>query len=86
VQSTEENDTYKEIWETAFLLGGSGGRGGPGGEVCGVKVLWSSGNSSPKFLSAAARCSHGRLRRSGVQVKTKPCQGDVLGRERGEGA
>jgi hypothetical protein len=76
-QNAEENDVCEEIWVAAFSPGGSGGRGDPGGEVCGVKVLWSSGNSSPKFLSAVARCSRGCLRRSGAQVKAKPFQGDV---------
>jgi hypothetical protein len=72
-QSAEENDVCEEIWVAAFSPGGSGGRGEPGGEVCRVKVLWSSGNSSPKFLSMGARCSQGHLRRSGAQVKAKPC-------------
>jgi hypothetical protein len=39
----------KGIWEATVLPRGLGGQGGPGGEVCMVKVLWSSGNSSPEF-------------------------------------
>jgi hypothetical protein len=42
------------FWEAGIILGVLGGRGGTGGEVCGVKVLWSSSNSSPEFCLAAA--------------------------------
>jgi hypothetical protein len=43
-------------------------------------------NSLLKFWLRTARSRRGRLRRSGAQVKTKPCPGEVLGQERGEGA
>jgi hypothetical protein len=65
------------FWEAGLIPGILGGRGGTGGEVCGVKVLWSSGNSSPEFRLAAARFDRGRFHRSEEKRRMKPGQGVV---------
>jgi hypothetical protein len=61
--------------------GDSDGRGGAGGEIFGVKVLWSSGDCSPEFCLAAARFVRGCLRRSEEKKGAQTCQGVV--RDRG---
>jgi hypothetical protein len=73
VQSAEEDDVQGQIWETGFIPGCLGGRGGTSGDICGVKVLWSSGNSSPKFRLAAASFGRGRSRRSEEKRRVEPC-------------
>jgi hypothetical protein len=79
VESADESVAYRERKEAAILPGDLDCRGIPGGESCKLEVHRSFGNSLPKFWLRTTRSRRGRLRRSGVQVKTKPCQGEVLG-------
>jgi hypothetical protein len=71
-RSAKEIGAYERIWNMAILPGGSGGRGGSGGEVCATEASRSFGNLSPEFTSGGSK-----IRSWTGAGGAKPCQGDA---------
>jgi hypothetical protein len=72
--------------ETATLPGGVDHRGGHEGEAARPEVYWSASNRSPELHLRTVGSGRGRSRRSEMQTRTRVCQGDAQGREKGSKA
>jgi hypothetical protein len=74
VLDTEESGKHREIWVAAILARRSGWWGGSDCKAGRAGVLWFADNSSSEILLWAVRSSRSRIRRSGAQARSKPCQ------------